>query len=234
MNLKLIITDALQFFRYHIAQIVVLCLPWLLAIGLVEYLIIVNSDPSQENNPLPLIGWAFKLLIYPIYTGALILLMARRAQRQAPNIKDLLTSAMEIWQPLFILHIMTAGILIPGVMFVLQGMVLFILPIIFVAVRLSFAEFFLVLERVKPFEAIRMSFKATQPYFFHILLLLTVFVMPLLSLEILRVNVLSKPEINPLINVLAATVMTFLSLFVDVLLFRAYMSATHKDQQPSA
>ncbi len=229
MNLKLIITDALFFFRTHLVKIASLCMPWLLAIALVEYLVIITSDPSQEAGPLPLIGWAFKLLVYPIYTGALILLMARRAQREMPANSELLSSAIQIWQPLFILHILMAGILVPGVIFVLQGWVFFIIPIIYVAVRLSFAEFYLVLEGVKPLEAIRMSFKATQPYFFQIFFLLTIFVMPLLSLEIIRLNFLAGPEIDPLVNVLVATVMTFFSLFVDVLLFRTYMSATQGD-----
>jgi hypothetical protein len=228
MNIKLIITDALLFFRYHIGQIAALCLPWLLAIALVEYLVIITGNPSQEAGPLPLIGWTFKLLVYPIYTGALILLMAKRARLEAPANKELISSAIQIWQPLFLLHIITAAILVPGVMFILQGWVLFIIPIVYVAVRLSFAEFYLVLEKVKPLEAIRMSFKGTQPCFFQILVLLTIFVLPLLVLEIVRVNVLAGPEIDPLVNVLAAAVMTFFSLFVDVLLFRAYMAATQE------
>jgi hypothetical protein len=225
MNLKLIITDALQFFRDHIVQIAALCLPWLLAIALVQYLVIIIGDPSQQVSPLALIGMGFQLLVYPIYTGALILLMAKRARRETPTNKELTSSALKLWQPLFILRIITAGILVPGVIFAVQGWFLFIIPVIYVFVRLCFAEFYLVLEGVKPLEAIRLSFRATQPCFFQLLFLLTIFGFPLFSLQVIAASVLAQLKIDPLVNILAATLTAFLSFFVDVLLFRAYMSA---------
>jgi hypothetical protein len=232
MDLKLIITDALQFFRYHMVQIAALCLPWLLAVALVEYLVIITGNPSPEASPLPLIGGAVHMLVYPIYTGALILLMAKRARRETPANKELLLSAVKLWQPLFILRMMMmVGILVPGVIFLSQGWSLFIVPIIYVAVRLSFAEFYLVLEKANPLEAIRLSFKATQPCFFQILFLWAIFIFPLMSLQFVAAIVLARPGIDPLVNALAATAIAFFSLFVDVLLFRAYMSATQEHPQ---
>lgn len=234
MNLKLIITDALQFFRHHITQIATLCLPWLLAIALVEYLVIVMDDPSQETSPFPLLGLAFHLLIYPIYTAALILLMAGRAQRETPTNRELLSSAIQLWQPLLILKIIVACFIIPAQLFVFQGWILFVIPIIFIAVRLSFAEFCLVLDDIKPLEAIRKSFTVTQPYFFQILFLLAAFAMPLWAMKILKTIYFNKPEIDPLVIILPSAVIDFLTLFLDVLIFRAYMSATQERTGPTA
>lgn len=234
MNLKLIINDALQFFRYHIGQIAVLCLPWLLAIALVEYLVIVMDDPTQEANPFPLLDLAFHFLIYPIYTAALILLMARRAQREAPTNRELLSSAIELWQPLLFLKIIVACFIIPAQIFVFQGWILFVIPIIFIAVRLSFAEYCLVLDDIKPMEAIRKSFTVTQPYFFQILFILVVFAMPLWAAKMTKTVYLNKPENDPLMIILPSIAIDFLMLFVDILMFRAYMSATQERQGPTA
>lgn len=217
MNLKLIISDAFFFFRSHFVQISKLCLPWLLAIAFVDVLITATSDPSQGIGPLYMLAWVFNLLIYPIYTAALILLMAKRAQLEQPENKALVASAIRIWQPFFVVHIIGAGLTALGLM-------LLVLPGIYVAVRLAFAEFYLVLEDVKPLDAIQKSFQATQPYFFQILLLLVLFLTPLWMLNFFIANLLSSHEVGPFVNILVATITAFLMLFVDVVLFRVYMS----------
>ncbi len=235
MNLKLIITDAFQFFRYHIGQIAVLCLPWLLAISVVEYVININSDPAltdaQEGNPLEIISFGFYLLINPIYTAALILLMEKRAKRETPNNKDLLSEAIQIWQPLFILNIIIAVILYPALFLAFQGWPLILIPAIFVAVRISFSEFYLVLEEVKPLEAIKLSFNATQPYFFHILMLFILFIMPLWLIKFVAAVNLANPEIDAFRYIFSGTSIAFMALFIDVLMFRVYMSATQKNHE---
>lgn len=224
MNLKLIISDAFDFFRSHFVQISALCLPWLLVVALVDVLITATSDPSQGIGPLYLLAWAFNLLIYPIYTAALILLMAKRAMREQPENKALVASAIKIWQPFFVVHIMGAGLTALGLMF-------FVLPGIYVAVRLSFSEFYLVLEDVKPLEAIQKSFHATRPFFFQILLLLVLFLTPLWMLNFFIADLLSNHEAGPFVNILVATITAFLMLFVDVVLFRIYMSV--KQESPT-
>lgn len=221
MNLKLIITDAFFFFRNHLVQISSLCLPWLLAVALVDVLITAASDPSKGIGPLYLLAWMFNLLIYPIYTAALILLMAKRAQLEQPNNKTLVASAIKIWQPFFVVHIIGAGL-------TALGLFLLVLPGIYVAVRLSFAEFYLVLEDVKPLDAIQKSFQATQPYFFQILLLLVLFLTPLWMINFFIADLLSNQEVGPFVNILVATITAFLMLFIDVVLFRVYMSVRQK------
>jgi len=221
MDLKLVISDAFNFFRNNLIQIGALCLPWLLAAALVEYLITTSGEPAQGIGPLFLLAWTFNLLIYPIYTGALILLMSKRAQREQPDNRTLLAAAIKIWQPFFVVHVMGAGLTALGLMF-------FIIPGVYVGVRLSFAEFYLVLENVKPMEAIQKSFQATRPLFLKILLLLVLFVTPLWMLNFFLGSLLSDMQAGIVINVLLATLSAFLMLFVDVVLFRVYMSATQE------
>jgi len=217
-KLKIIISDAMQFFLNHWVQIAGLCLPWLLAAALVEYGIISAGQNSEDAAPLFLVAWTFNLLIYPIYTGALIMLMAKRAQREQPVNKDLTAAAMKTWQPLFMVHIIRSGMTALGFM-------LLIVPGVYILVRLSFAEFHLVLEDLKPIEAIQKSFQTTRPYFGLILLLLAMFMIPLVLLTFVLGGVLQELNLSPVFNVVLSTLIAYLTLFVDVVMFRVYMSA---------
>ena len=219
---KLIVTDAAQFFLNNLVQIAALCLPWLLAAALVEYLIVATGQDSQNTAPLFLVAWTFNLLIYPIYTGALILLMAKRAQREHPANGELTTSAIRIWQPMFMVHVLGSGMTALGFM-------LLVLPGIYIAVRLSFAEFFLVLEGAKPIEAIQKSFQATRPYFIPLLILLALFMIPLVLLTFVLGEVTRQLNAGPFLNIILSTLIAFLGLFVDVVKFRVYMSARQED-----
>jgi hypothetical protein len=222
IKLKIIISDAVQFFLSNLIQIATLCLPWLLATALVEYMIMEAGQDSQDAAPLFLVAWTFNLLIYPVYTGALICLMARRAQREQPVNRELTAAAIKIWQPLFLVHILGSGM-------TALGFLLLVVPGIYVAVRLSFAEFYLVLEGIKPIEAIQKSFQATRPYFGQILILLAMFMIPLIALTFLLGGLMQRLNSGPVLNIVLSTLIAFLGLFVDVVKFRVYMSASQQN-----
>jgi Uncharacterised protein family (UPF0259) len=224
-KLKIIISDALQFFLNNLGQIAALCLPWLLAAALVEYGVILVGQNQDTSTPLFLVAWTFDLIVYPVYTGALIMLMARRAQRENPSNNELTGAAMKTWQPLFLVHIIVSGLKA-------MGFLLFIVPGIYLSVRLSFAEFHLVLEGLKPMEAIQKSFQTTKAYFGLILLLLAMFMIPLAFLAFAMVSTLDALKLDLIFNVLLGILLSFLTLIVDVVVFRVYMSA--KQETPDA
>jgi hypothetical protein len=219
---RIIISDALQFFLNHLFQIAALCLPWLLTAALVEYGIMIIGQNAEKSTPLLLVAFAFDLLVYPVYMGALIRLMARRAQREQPTNKQLTEAAIKSWQPLFLVHIIISGLKAMGFM-------LFIVPGVYISVRLAFAEFYLVLEGLKPMEAIQKSFLVTQPYSGLILLLLVMFMIPIALLAIFLVSMLDALKMDLIFNVLIGVVVSFLTLVVDVVIFRVYMSARQED-----
>jgi hypothetical protein len=221
-KVKIIATDALQFFSAHLFQIAALCLPWLLSAALVEYGIIIIGDSAEGSTPLLLVAFAFDLLIYPVYMGALIRLMARRAQREHPTTKELTAAAIKNWQPLFLVHVVISGLKAMGFM-------LFVVPGIYISVRLAFAEFHLVLENLKPMDAIQKSFQTTRSYSGLILLLLAMFMIPIAVLAITIVQMLAAIKPDLFFNVLLGAGVSFLTLIVDVVVFRVYMSARQQD-----
>ncbi len=222
-KLKLILTDAVQFFLENMPQIARLCLPWLLAAAFVEYGIASFYQSSEGSGSLFLLAIAFNFLVYPVYTACLILFMARRAQRQNPDNNDLTALAIKMWQPFFKLYMIKS-------ILTLVGFMLFFGPGIWAAVRLSFSEFYLVLEGLSPKEAIQKSFHQTKPHFTLILILLVLFFTPFLLLNLFFGSVLYG--YGPLLNI-AGIALAFLKLFADVILFRVYMSATQVSLQAS-
>lgn len=217
MKLKLIITDSALFFWRNLNQIALLCLPWLFAVAVVEYLAVVNQDAFGEK-PMFFAAWVFNMLLYPIYTAALIHLMALQAQGKKPGNLELFRLALKSWQSLLILHIMSSVLFLCGLM-------LFILPGIWVMVRLAFSQFYLVLENLNPIEAIQKSFLATRKHMAAIFLLIITFLIPVfvLSYVIGRLAV-GLAQAQPII-VIAETILSFYILFVYVLIFRVFMSA---------
>ena len=190
----------------------------MMAAALVEYGVLYIAQGSESAAPLFLVGWTFNLLIYPVYTGALILLMAKRAQRETPTNKELTSTAIKVWHPLFMLNIISSGLKALGYM-------LLIVPGIYLSVKISFAEYHLVLEGRKPIEAIQKSFETTRPYFLPILILKALFVIPLFLLTIALGVMSQNLNLNLVLNLILSTLLAFLSLFVDVVMFRVYMSA---------
>lgn len=215
---SIIVSDSLQFFLIHLHQIAALCLPWLMAAALVDYGIMIISQNTEGSLMLILVVWTFDLLIYPVYTGALIRLMARRAQREHPANKELTRAAIKNWQPLFLIHLVISGLKA-------MGFALFIVPGIYISVRLAFAELHLVLEGLPPVEAIQKSLQTTAPYSGLILLLLAMFMIPIALLTAVLVSMLVEYKLDQSFNAILGVVISFLSLIVDVVVFRVYMSA---------
>jgi flagellar biosynthesis protein FlhB len=217
MKLKLIITDSALFFWRNLNQIALLCMPWLFAGAVVEYLVAVPKDALGDTS-MYFAAWIFNMLLYPIYTAALIHLMALQAQGKRPGNLELFRLALKSWQSLLILHIMSSVLFLCGLM-------LFVLPGIWVIVRLSFSQFYLVLENLNPIEAIQKSFFATRKHMTAIFLLIIAFLIPVFVLSLVIGHLIAGiPQAQPFI-VIAETILSFYVLFVYVLIFRVFMSA---------
>lgn len=238
-NLKLIIFDATQFFIAHLRQIASLCLPWLLAVAVIEIALGAVSQPTEQaGSAMILLIMAFKFLVYPIYTAALILLMERRARQESPINKELLADAIKLWQPFFIMLLLIVSLIGFGLMLMLslesllqavigiKGLSAMVATIVMLwgIVRLSFAKFIIVLERVKPSEALIKSYRITGRCFIQIAVLLLIFIVPLFSLNILLASLLHGMGAPEMLIVVMRAGIEFCLLFVEVVLFRYYMS----------
>jgi hypothetical protein len=246
MKLKLILTDSIYFFMTHLPQIAALCLPWLVAGAVIEF-IIITAPAGPDGRPSLFWAIAFDLTVLPIYTATLILLMSKQAQNQRPSNLELLTGAIKVWQPFFLLYLCTGvlislvGILTLPVALQISSTFLsapadaifgfiMVLPIfLWVYARLSFAKFYLVLYGLNPILAIQKSFQTTRPHTQIIISLVLVYTVPVMGIMFLFSNLAPKNNVGYAISTLIGVCVSFLLLFVNVLLFRIYMDANQKN-----
>ncbi len=86
MNPFDVLRDSLYFFKRNLGQIVQLCLPLVIIEALLQQVV----DHSTEPDSFPGISVIVGLLMYPLYTAALILFLDARSRGESPRNRDLL------------------------------------------------------------------------------------------------------------------------------------------------
>ena len=135
MNPLDVLRDSLYFFKRNLRQIVQLCLPLVMLEALLQQVV----DHSTEPDSFPGISVIVGLLVYPLYTAALILFLDARSRGESPSNRELLSRSAYLW-PRFALLTALNTVLI------LLGLSLYFLPGIYLMVTLAFGEYLLVLR----------------------------------------------------------------------------------------
>jgi hypothetical protein len=211
MNALHVLRDAWFFFSHNLPMIVRLCLPLVVLEALVQQQVtaLVGSERAAAYGIL--VG----LLFYPIYTGALILFLAARSNGETPRVRNLLAASLGLW-PRFAL---LAGI---STLAIMLGASLFVLPGLWIMIKLAFAEYLLVLRGLNPLKALHESFELTSGYFWQILLCVLCVMVPLWLLAwVAQPAEGAQPDV--LLYLLLDSTNGFLQLFATVVLFRLFM-----------
>lgn len=211
MNPLDVLRDSLYFFKRNLGQIVQLCLPLVMLEALLQQVV----DHSTEPDSFPGISVIVGLLVYPLYTAALILFLDARSRGESPRNRDLLATAASLW-PRFALLTALNTVLI------LLGLSLYFLPGIYLMVTLAFGEYLLVLRGLAPLAAMKESLRMTRGHFLRILLCILSVMGPLWLLKGATLAVYPEPQ-NPVISLLIDSAHSFLQLFTSVVLFRLFM-----------
>lgn len=210
MNPLTIIQDSLYFFRRNFASILTLCLPLVILEALTKQLLGSATSDGSASWQL-LIG----LLFYPLYTGALILFLDAKSRGEEPAKRDLLAATLRMWPTFAVLTALST-------LLIMAGLSLFIVPGIWVMIKLVFSEYLLVLRGLGPLEAMRESFKMSKGHVVRILVCVLFVYIPLSVLEGLSFYVLPDQQ-SPLLSLIVDSVSSFLQLFISVVMFRLFM-----------
>jgi hypothetical protein len=211
MNPLDVLRDSLYFFKRNLGGIVSLCLPLVVIEALLQQLV----DHTQGPEAFPGYSVIVGLLVYPLYTAALILFLDARSRGESPRTRDLLAASASLW-PRFAL--LTAV----NTLMILVGLSLYFLPGIWLMVMLAFAEYLLVLRNLAPLAAIRESMRLARGNFLRILVCILCVMGPLWLLKGVSVSLYPSPQ-NPVLSVLIESGHSFLQLFTSVVLFRLFM-----------
>ena len=211
MNPLDVLRDSLYFFKRNLGGIVSLCLPLVVIEALLQQLV----DHTQGPEAFPGYSVIVGLLVYPLYTAALILFLDARSRGESPRTRDLWAASASLW-PRFAL--LTAV----NTLMILVGLSLYFLPGIWLMVMLAFAEYLLVLRNMQPLAAIRESMRLARGNFLRILVCILCVMGPLWLLKGASLSIYPEPQ-NPAIALLLESIHSFLQLFTSVVLFRLFM-----------
>jgi hypothetical protein len=211
MNAFHVLRDAWFFFSHNLAAIARLCLPLVVLEALVQQVVSARVGIEAAAAYGILVG----LLFYPLYTAALILFLDARSRGEAPANRDLLAASLRLWPGFALL----AGL---STLAIMLGASLFVLPGLWIMIKLAFAEYLLVLRGLSPIKALHESFELTSGYFWQILTCVLCVMLPLWLL-----SWASQPaegaQADVLLSLLLDSANGFLQLFASVVLFRLFM-----------
>lgn len=222
MNPLDVLRDSLYFFQRNLSRIAQLCLPLVVFEALLQQLVGHAVEPDVFPGYSLIVG----LLVYPLYTGALILFLDARSRGESPRLLDLLAMSLTLW-PRFALLIAINSMLLR------VGLSLYFLPGLWLMVILAFTEYLLVLRGLQPLDAIKQSFQLTQGHFLRILLCMLCVMGPLWVLKGTSVTMYPGPQ-NPALSLLMESAYGFLQLFLSVVLYRLYMLICEKSDTPDS
>ncbi len=211
MNPLTVLRDSFYFFQRNLGAIVQLCLPLVILEAVLQQVLDRTLGPEAFTGYSMIVG----LLVYPLYTAALILFLDARSRGESPRTADVLAMALTLWPRYALLTAMST-------LLILLGLSLYFLPGIWLMVTLAFAEYLLVLRGMPALAAMKESFRLTRGHFLRILICLLCVMTPLWLLK--GASVAAWPDLqNPLLAVLIDSAHSFLQLFTSVVLFRLFM-----------
>lgn len=211
MNPLTVLRDSFYFFQRNLGAIVQLCLPLVILEAVLQQVLDRTLGPEAFTGYSMIVG----LLVYPLYTAALILFLDARSRGESPHTADVLAMALTLWPRYALLTAMST-------LLILLGLSLYFLPGLWLMVTLAFAEYLLVLRGMPALAAMKESFRLTRGHFLRILICLLCVMTPLWLLK--GASVAAWPDLqNPLLAVLIDSAHSFLQLFTSVVLFRLFM-----------
>ena len=219
MNPLTVIRDSLYFFQRNLSQIVMLCLPLVILEAVLQHIV----DNAVGPDASPGYGLIVGLLLYPVYTAALILFLDARSRGESPRNRDLLATALNLW-PRFALLSAISTLLI------VLGLSMFFIPGIFLTVVLAFSEYRLVLRGDAPLAAMKSSFTLSRGHFWRIFVCILAVLGPLMLLKEFSYSLFVKED-NMLFSLVLDSANSFLQLFVSVVLFRLSMLISEKSDK---
>ncbi len=117
---------------------------------------------AMSADTSPAYALVIGLFFYPVYTAALILFLDARSRGEDVHTRDVLAMAVRLWPTFAVLSAMST-------LLIMFGLSLFVVPGIWVMIKLAFSEYLLVLRKLTPFMAMRESMQMTTGHFTRIL-----------------------------------------------------------------
>mgnify|MGYP001050638061 CR=1 FL=1 len=214
--------QSLFFFRSHLSRLALIQIPFLLLITVVQYQLLQTGDgeTGAKTAGSVFISSALDLSLMPIYWGATLLYMQSVLQGKSLSPGQAISLSLTCWGRLLLTYILTA-------LAVSTGLLLLILPGIYIGIRLAFAEFYCVMEGKGPMESIRASWGSSSDFFWPLLQGLALIFSILMLAEVLVGQVFRE---TPVLMLSLSLLVQFLGVMSSIYAYRIYcvMKEEHK------
>lgn len=153
-NLLPFIADAWRFFKKNLVSIFALIMPLVMSVSIFSTVITYYARDVKHIEYFAMLPY---MLTFPIYQCAFILYMSSAISGEILQRKQYYQLALKLWFPI-------VGLYIIATIAILTGLLLLIVPALIVMIRISFSEFYCILYRKSPVDALRLSWNATKEY----------------------------------------------------------------------
>ncbi|TCS43687.1 hypothetical protein [Reinekea marinisedimentorum] len=149
-----LLRDSLRFYLNHFIRFAQIVLPFTIPLGLFSLLydkFLLTNPESALQVYFPM---AVAFLFRPVYQLALLQSISQSLQHNYPTVGSLWQMGWSKWAPMFIVSLLYTAA-------VFSGMMMFVIPGLYLAIKFCFAEIFVAVEGCDPVEAMKRSWKAT-------------------------------------------------------------------------
>lgn len=208
------------FFRSNFSNLLSIQLPFIAVLMLVQHTVIGGIEEGANlQNDLFLLT-AMDLLFVPIYLGATIFYMQSIVDSRPISTLQAWAWGLQNWGRLFFTFLLSA-------LAISVGLMLLVLPGLYIAVRLGLANQVCLLERKSPIEAMKMSWAGTADLFWTLAKGLAIIYGLLFIGELLVAPIV---EGNVILGFIGSAILDFLNVFGAIFTFRIYRA--WRDREP--
>ena len=214
--------ESIYFFIGNFGPICLIVLPFALPLNIFSELYYSHFATEEAGSffikNLPTV---VSILVYPIYTGALIWYFSKVAFEESWewSLRECLSAGIRFWPQMLTVSVFCF-------LLIMLGFFAFILPGIILVARFSFAEFMVVIEGNAPGDAIKKSVLFTRPFQVQLILCFLVLLVFLEGPEWGAVYVVKSYFSGSIVmTVVVETVFSIILKLIDVMFFRFYCLA---------
>ncbi|MCL6271570.1 hypothetical protein M3P05_16765 [Sansalvadorimonas sp. 2012CJ34-2] len=202
--------DTLRFFRANIGSLALLALPY--AVLSEAFQLFVLSSAKGPN----LVGMSLmaELTLYPIFQSALIIFIGSAISGNIRPFGQCYSISAAYWPRMLLLTLLST-------IATMGGFFLFIVPGLFIMVRLALSDMFCMVENRSVADSIRLSVAASQKVSWVIFLGLAL-LFPTVTIISIGLSQATASIANPVLGFMVAAVQALLNTLYSIYLFRVF------------
>jgi hypothetical protein len=217
------VRQSLFFFKQNILSIAAIQLPFLLFLALLSEYFPLNVEETQTFQKNFFLLQVINLALLPIYHAATIEFINSVVSGQRLSAFQAVYKGLGRWRSLLITYILMT-------MLTSIGMIFLIIPGIYIAIRLAFADYICVIERRSAMKSLKQSWEETDLYFWPLLFGLAMLYGGYLVLSYIVGSLLESTPYT--VELLIMAIVNLFSTVITIFGFRMYSVMCNETRKP--